>query len=142
MTFLYLFCTLGAFFYNYLQFAKLRAYLSEEVYTTLDVNSTMRTMENLSTKAILLDMTTDLSRVGNFALQDKQKRVEQFAGKLNEALQVLKERELSEKIKNLLEKIANLFTIIDSKTIYKKEFLADDAFTYGVMLSHKIKVIQ
>jgi hypothetical protein len=95
-------------------------------------------MENLSTKAILLDMTTDLSRVGNFALQEKQKRVEQFANKLNEALQVLKKRELSEKIKNLLEKIANLFMIVDSKATYKKEFLADDAFTYGVILSHKI----
>lgn len=95
-------------------------------------------MENLSTKAILLDMTTDLSRVGTFTLQEKPKRVEQFANKLQQALEILAQRELPTEVSDLLEKISILIEkITNLQNTYPKEFVADDAFTYGTMLSHK-----
>ena len=99
-------------------------------------------MENLSTKAILLDMTTDLSRVGTFTLQEKSKRIEQFANKLQQALEILAQRKLPTKVSDLLKKISILLKkIASAKNTYPKEFVADDAFTYGTMLSHKAKQI-
>lgn len=82
-------------------------------------------------------MTTDLSRVGNFALQEKQKRVAQFIAKLSEALQVLSSRKLPKKIIFVVSKIEQMIKKIDSSNDYAKELLADDAFTYGAILSHR-----
>ena len=94
-------------------------------------------MENLSTKAILLDMTTDLSRVGNFTLQKKEKRVYQFADKLEQAIKILESRTVPQNISFVVKKVEELIFNLKQKKTQSMELLADDAFTYGNILSRR-----
>lgn len=94
-------------------------------------------MEHLSTKAILLDMTTDLSRVGNFTLQKKEKRAHQFADKLEEAVIVLEKRVIPKNISFFVQKVSELITQLKQKETQAAELLAEDAFTYGNILSRR-----
>jgi hypothetical protein len=94
-------------------------------------------MEYLSTKAILLDMTTDLSRVGIFTLQKKEKRVLQFANKLEEAVSILEKRVVPKNIDFFVKKVSELLASLKQEKIQSVELLADDAFTYGNILSRR-----
>mgnify|MGYP001021868738 CR=1 FL=1 len=94
-------------------------------------------MENLDTKAILLDMTTDLSRVGNFTLQKKDKRARQFTDKIEQAIKILKLRIVPKNLSFLLTKIEKLVVKLKQEKIESAESLADEAFTYGNILSHR-----
>lgn len=94
-------------------------------------------MEHLDTRSILLDMTTDLSRVANFVLQDKHKRAQQFADKLNQALLVLENRSVPISVDFFLEKTAELVDVVKTGSYTNKTHLAEDAFTYGNILSRR-----
>ncbi len=94
-------------------------------------------MEHLSTKAILLDMTTDLSRVGNFTLQGKEKRMLQFLEKLKTAKTVLSNRAIPTKISFFVDRIGDLIQALQQEEIQDKRLLAEDAFTYGNILSRR-----
>lgn len=94
-------------------------------------------MENLSTKVILLDMTTDLSRVGNFTLQKKEKRGYQFADKLEQVIKILESRTVPQNISFVVKKVEELIFNLKQKKTQSMELLADDAFTYGNILSRR-----
>ena len=95
-------------------------------------------MDHLSTKAILLDMTTDLSRVGNFTLQGKEKRVLQFADKIQEAVNILEKRAIPKNIGFFVQKVSELIAKLKQEETQAAKLLAEDAFTYGNILSRRV----
>ena len=97
-------------------------------------------MENLTTKELILDLSTDLSRIGLFALQNNENRVQQFMKLSREAVAELTKRKLHPGFVWVIKQIHILTTEYHTSRVTPKE-LADDAFTYSNILIHRSGLI-
>lgn len=97
-------------------------------------------LKRLDTKSLILDITTNLSRIGNFTLDKNYERTVFFAKETEEYLKELSKRKTDKCFSDWLDKTQDLVNIVLNEKAYKKtkkEYLADDAFTCGVVLQNR-----
>ncbi|MFH1289104.1 MAG: hypothetical protein ABIH88_00095 [Patescibacteria group bacterium] len=97
-------------------------------------------LKRLDTKSLILDVTTNLSRIGNFTLDKNYERTVFFAKETEEYLKELRKRNLNKCFSDWLSRTQDLVDIILNEKVYKKakkEYIADDAFTFGVVLQNR-----
>jgi hypothetical protein len=97
-------------------------------------------MEELDTRTLVLDISSNLSRLGRFALQNNKRRIRQFLLETGEYLRVLNSRKVPLKFCKTLEIFNNVFNDLKSTKKIDK-FWADDAFTYSNILMHRSKFL-
>ena len=97
-------------------------------------------LKKLDTKSLILDVTTNLSRIGNFTLDKNYERTVFFAKETEEYLKELSKRNLNKCFSSWFDKAQDLVNIVLNEKAYKKakkEYIADDAFTCGVVLQNR-----
>lgn len=93
-------------------------------------------MENLTTKELILDLSTDISRVGLFTLQNNQKRIDQFMKLSRKAVIILSKRKTPTELQWVLSQLRSFTQGKPNPNLLPKE-IADDAFTYSNILMHR-----
>ncbi|MCD4811869.1 hypothetical protein K8R14_04725 [bacterium] len=96
----------------------------------------MVTLKELDTKSLILDTTTNLSRVGNFVLDENYERANYFVNEIEEYIKELDKREYDESLKVWVDKARSIILAVRNKNIESK-YIADDSFTCGVILQNR-----
>lgn len=97
-------------------------------------------MEDIATKYLILDITTNLSRIGRFALEGNEKRVRQFTEEIEEYIREIDNREIPENFKRTYKNFKSAFVTI-SNNKGNRQNIADDAFTYSNILTHRATLL-
>jgi hypothetical protein len=93
-------------------------------------------LKTLDTKSLILDMTTNLSRVGNFVLDNNYEKAEYFANELEEYIKELDTREYDECLRFWTDKTREIIKNVRERKIESK-YIADDSFTSGIVLQNR-----
>ena len=93
-------------------------------------------LKNLDTKSLILDMTTNLSRTGNFLLEEDYEKATYFSNELEEYIKELEKREYDSSIKIWVKKVEDIVKNIGERKMESK-LIADDSFTSGVVLQNR-----
>ena len=93
-------------------------------------------LKTLDTKSLILDITTNLSRVGNFVLAGNQKKARYFGKEIKMYINELEKRDYPKTLYFWINKTKTVIKTLETEK-YKKEYLADDSFTCGVVLQNK-----
>lgn len=93
-------------------------------------------LKTLDTKSLILDMTTNLSRIGNFALAGNHKKALFFGDELMEYIEELDKRNYDERLRVWVFKTNDIVRKL-RKNRYNKKYLADDSFTCGIVLQNR-----
>lgn len=96
----------------------------------------MADLKNLDTKSLVLDMTTNLSRIGNFLLKDNYQKAEYFANELEEYIKELEKRDYDVRIKDWVFRSQKIVETLREGSLEKK-YIADDSFTSAVVLQNR-----
>lgn len=96
----------------------------------------MEDLKTLDTKSLLLDMTTNLSRIGNFVMDNNYKKAQYFANELEEYIKELDTREYDNRLRFWIEKIKVIIRDVrEQKT--EGKYIADDSFTSGTVIQNR-----
>lgn len=93
-------------------------------------------LKTLDTKSLILDMTTNLTRIGNFVLDENYEKAQYFTNELEEYIAELDTREYNKDIKEWVDKTRDIVKNINEKRIESK-YIADDSFTSGIVLQNR-----
>lgn len=93
-------------------------------------------MEDLDTRSLVLDISTNLSRVGRFAMDKNMKRVKQFLLEIDEYLSELNKRKVPRRFEKTLDNFKKVFNNLKRAKKLDRYF-ADDVFTYSNILAHR-----
>jgi hypothetical protein len=93
-------------------------------------------LKTLDTKSLILDMTTNLSRIGNFVLDENYDKAEYFANELEGYIEELDTREYDKRLKVWVEKTKDIVKNVKERKIESK-YIADDSFTSGIVLQNR-----
>jgi hypothetical protein len=96
----------------------------------------MEDLKVLDTKSLILDMTTNLSRIGNFVLDENYEKAQYFATELEEYIKELDTREYDKRLKMWVDKTRDIVKNVKEKNIESK-YIADDSFTNGIVLQNR-----
>jgi hypothetical protein len=96
-------------------------------------------MEELDTKCLVLDISSNLTRIGYFALQNNKKRVRQFLKEIEECSKILNSRKTPKAFKSTLKGFNQMLSNLKSSSIDK--YFADDVFTYSNILMHRVALL-
>ena len=81
-------------------------------------------------------MTTNLTRIGNFVLDENYEKANYFADKLEQYIKELDTRDYDEKLRTWVEKTKNIIKNVRERNIESK-YIADDSFTNGIVLQNR-----
>lgn len=93
-------------------------------------------LKTLDTRSLILDITTNLSRIGNLALAGNNEKVKYFGKETKKYIDELEKRDYPETFHFWIKKTKDITKIAETGK-YKKEYLADDSFTCGVVLQNR-----
>ncbi len=93
-------------------------------------------LKSLDTKSLILDMTTNLSRIGNFVLDENYEKAEYFVDELEAYIKELDKREYDERLSIWVDKTKEIVRNVREKNLESK-YIADDSFTSGVVLQNR-----
>jgi hypothetical protein len=93
-------------------------------------------LKTLDTKSLILDMTTNLSRIGNFVLDENYDKAEYFANELEGYIEELDTREYDERLRVWVDKTKDIVKNVKERKIESK-YIADDSFTSGIVLQNR-----
>ena len=93
-------------------------------------------LKTLDTKSLILDMTTNLSRVGNLVLDENYERATYFVNELEKYKEELDTREYDERLKVCVEKVNDIVKNVKEKKMESK-YIADDSFSSGIILQNR-----
>jgi predicted secreted Zn-dependent protease len=96
----------------------------------------MENLKTLDTKSLILDMTTNLSRIGNFVLDENYEKAEYFATELEKYIEELDTREYDERLQKWVEKTKGIIKNVRERNLESK-YIADDSFTSGIILQNR-----
>lgn len=94
-------------------------------------------LKTLDTKTLILDMTTNLSRIGNFVLDGNYKKADYFADELEEYIKELNTREYDKDLKVWVDKTEDIINTLREKKVNNK-YIAEDSFTSGIVLQNRV----
>ncbi len=96
----------------------------------------MVNLKTLDTKSLILDMTTNLTRIGNFVLDENYEKANYFVDELEQYIKELNTREYDERLRTWVERTKNIIKNVREKNIESK-YIADDSFTNGIVLQNR-----
>lgn len=96
----------------------------------------MVNLKTLNTKSLILDMTTNLSRIGNFVLENDYKKAKYFALETEKYIEELETREYDNRFMPWIKSVKNVINNVKERSIEAK-YIADDSFTCGIVLQNK-----
>lgn len=101
----------------------------------------------MNNKAKILDIAMNLNRVGNFALDDyekKKKRIGIFLEETNEYIDSIDKSSLSGSFRKTFEKFLKEYLCLEKENIKshdEKLKWAEEMMTWGNILTHRAKII-
>lgn len=96
----------------------------------------MVNLKTLDTKSLILDMTTNLTRIGNFVLDENYEKANYFVDELEQYIKELDTREYDERLSTWVERTKNIIKNVRERNIESK-YIADDSFTNGIVLQNR-----
>ena len=84
-------------------------------------------LKTLDTKSLILDMTTNLSRVGTFVLDENYEKATYFVNELEKYKKELDTREYDERLKIWVEKVNDIVKNVKEKKMESK-YIADEKY--------------
>ncbi len=96
----------------------------------------MVNLKTLDTKSLILDMTTNLTRIGNFVLDENYEKANYFVDELEQYIKELDTRKYDERLRIWVERTKNIIKNVRERNIESK-YIADDSFTNGIVLQNR-----
>ena len=93
-------------------------------------------LKTLDTKSLILDMTTNLTRIGNFVLDGNYKKANYFANELEKYIKELDSRKYDARLEIWVKKSKGIIKSVRDKYMESK-YIADDSFTNAIVLQNR-----
>lgn len=94
-------------------------------------------LKTLDTKSLILDMTTNLSRIGNFTLNKNYEKANYFADELEKYIKELNTREYDKRLTSWIDKTEKIIKELRTENFNNKD-IAEDSFTSGIVLQNRV----
>lgn len=100
----------------------------------------MAGLSEIENMYLILDMSSDLSRISRFALEGNEKRVKQFMGIVDEYTEELQKRKLKKKFLPTYTWFIKQYKELKQSMKKLDKYFADDACTLSVILMHRAEL--